>query len=153
MPTPIAPAGLTPLGLFVVEEAESGPRPVINLADKIDPQTQDLASMEAPGDIADEMVLMAISAVRFSSPSLLRVGQRFGDVKKLDDHAEALLKAEGRTAVKPVVELGLVEVDSIDVLIGGDWFEVTVGYFNLLAGDDKKREAKVQFPIGFDEAA
>lgn len=141
----------SPLGGPAPSLYEQSSRPVLHLADAIDPDTQDCRDIHAGGDVVDEMVHMAVAAVRGSSPGLQNTGQRFGDVRKLGASAKAEIDAEARVAMKPLVDRGLIRLLAVVVLIGADWFEVTIRYKNLRRpGSTLVDEVTVRKPIGSD---
>ena len=144
----IAPCGLTPLGTYApIEAIDAVKSPPAILADLVDPTTHELRSLTRSDDVVEAQVKIALSRVRGSGVSVTRIGQRFGDVRKLADDASVILKREAAFAMKPLVDRGLVEVESSEVTIGTDWFEVRVVWKNLRTSASGI-ETVVRHPIG-----
>jgi hypothetical protein len=145
---PIAPAGLSPLGTYAPQVLlDSQKPPPAILADLVDPTTHELTSLFTGDDPVDAQVKIALSRVRGSGVSVTRIGQRFGDVRKLDEDAKTVIQREATFAMKPLVDSGVVRVEKSEVTIGPDWFEVRVVWTNLRTGRSGI-DTRVTHPIG-----
>ncbi len=97
----------------------------------VDPSTGELQSVLLDLDPIDAQVVEALSRVRASGASVQTTGARFVDIEKLTDAAELDVLSQTRDALSRLVSRSLIAVESISVLFGDDWFEVSVVYFNL----------------------
>lgn len=122
--------GLSPCGLESPTIYEPLPAAPAIAAEDYDPETRELRSLTASADPIDAQVQLALTAVRESSAILADTGQTFGDIKKLGTDAELLIEKATRDALARLVRNRDIDIDSVSVLIGDDWAEVTVVYYN-----------------------
>jgi hypothetical protein len=131
MPLVILPAGLHPIGSAPSSQNPLLPPPVIS-ADGIDEGSKDLASVLYGADPIDDQVYIALNTLRGSGAAVMNVGQRFQDVRKLDDNAAILIEQEGRTALRRLVNSGDITIDRLYVQTdsAGTWAELVCDFIN-----------------------
>lgn len=141
----VLPIGLHPLGTGAPPTYDAvAPPPVIG-AEQISQLTKDVASASKAADPIDAQIQGALNRLRGSGAAVTRDGQRFLDVRKLDDSAKTLLEREARTALGRLVTRGDVTIDDVRVVIdsGGQWAEVYIDLFNNRLPNSKKQTVKV----------
>lgn len=142
----IPPLGVSPLGLFTPAELASFGGPPALLADLVDYGETDekLPPRQATFEVMsltrglhpiDEQVLIAWTRVRNSGAAVQNDGNRFVDVRKLDQSAPSLLEAEARTAVARLVANRDIELLKVKITIAGDQANFEGQYRNLRATD------------------
>ncbi len=145
MPLVVLPFGLHPLGLGVPPVIEALPPPPVIAAEKFSTATKDIESVLESADVVDAQVQLALSRLRRSGASVATTGQRFQDVRKLDDQAAVLLEQEARTSLALLVARGDIRIDGISIAIesAGAWAELTVDYINNRRSRPEKTSATV----------
>lgn len=124
-------AGVTLAGFFVpIVYINPGDPPGI-LADAIDPATGEYLSISRGFDPTDAAVLSSLTIRRASGSAVSNVGQRYHDLKILDDGAAQFISAETSRALKPLVDSKQIKLDSVEPTVGTDWAEVKVAYQNI----------------------
>jgi len=109
----IPPSGITPAASFELAGfAAQLPAPAI-LADEIDPETGDFASLTRSRAIADGMVLYLTKVERGSGAGVLNRGHRLREVRHVDEQAPELIESHVREALSPAVESGTIRFESI----------------------------------------
>lgn len=129
----IPPAGVTPAGAFVPQTYDDPSLPPGILADAIDPVTGEYRSILKGADPIDAQVLDAMAIKRASGAAVRNDGQRFADIKNVDDSTAALIDAETRRALSRLVENGDIKIRRVEPLAdpNNDWAEVVVEFSNL----------------------
>lgn len=89
----IPPAGGYAIGAPVTDPLGI-PRAAVFLGDAIDPTTREYRSIHRGVDPLEARLLEKLLVTRDSGSAVRGVGQRFADVRFLDDRTESLLKAE-----------------------------------------------------------
>lgn len=124
-------AGVTLAGFFVpIAYVSPGDPPGI-LADAIDPATGEYLSISRGFDPTDAAVLSSLTIQRASGSAVSDVGQRYQDLRILDDGAAQFISAETSRALKSLVDSKQIKLDSVEPTIGTDWAEVKVAYQNI----------------------
>lgn len=146
----IPPYGISPLGLFTVEELEFisiGPPGV--LADLIDygetdqakpgrRPTFDILSLTVGLHPIDEQVLTAMTLVKNSGAAALNDGAEFNTVRKLTSTAGSLLVSIGTNALKRLIDAGDIDLISMKPEVDGDAAQLTTTFRNLRASDSQR---------------
>lgn len=145
MPPYIPPAGVTPAGLFVPQTFDDTSRPPGILADAIDPITGEYLSILKGMDPIDAQVIDALKIKRGSGVAVRNDGQRFADIKKVDDAAASLIDGEARRALARLVENLDIRVLTVDAVANqdNDFADVVVQFKNLRARPKDLRAATV----------
>jgi hypothetical protein len=119
------------------------------LADNIDPQTRDFATIETGADPVDAQVVLALLVVRNSGPSVAEVGNRLIDIRKMDETAQTRAESDIRRALSRLVKNRDIEISSItwDYWEPGTQFgQIRVCWKNLRKMDDVLNETTVPLP-------
>jgi hypothetical protein len=145
VPPYIPPAGVTPAGAFVPQLFDDPGRPPGILADAIDPHTGEYLSILKGIDPIDAQVLDAMKIKRGSGAAVRNDGQRFADIKKVDDAAASLIDGEARRALARLSENQDIRVISVDAVAdqNHDYADVVVQFKNLRARPKDLRAARV----------
>lgn len=142
-------AGITPAASFELAGFEpQKPAPAI-LADLIDPETGDFASLTRSATIADGMVQFLITTQRGSGAAVRSFGQRFREVTHNDERANETLESLVVEAMKPAVDAGIVRFNRItSVPDSEDPAQVNnvVEYIDLLAEQKNASQRKTFNP-------
>lgn len=114
-------------------------------AEAFSQKTKDLASVTEGADPIDAQVQEALMRLRASGAAITQDGQRFLDVRKLDENAPTLLEREARTALARLVNNGDITIDAARVVqdSSGQWGEVFIDLFNNRIPNSKKQTVKV----------
>jgi hypothetical protein len=115
------------------------------LADAIDPYTGEYLSILKGMDPIDAQVLDALTIKRGSGAAVRNDGQRFADIKKVDDAAATLIDGETRRALSRLVENQDIRVARVDPVAdqNNDYADVVVQFKNLRARPKDLRAARV----------
>ena len=148
---PVIPAaGVTPAGLGLATTLEVDLTPPVIRAEPIDQSTGDYASLTGDLDPVDASVIEALLRVRKSGASVLTTGQSFHAVDKLGDDSPLRLASLTRLALRPLIERGDINIETIDVTTAldgettiKDWAEVKVVYQNLRSPNLTERQRTV----------
>lgn len=99
----IPPAGISPAGFFIAQNAADPGAPPGILADAIDPATGEYLSIRRGIDPIDAQVLHALRVRRASGASVMDDGQDFATIETLDDQAPALIEAKARLVLRRLI--------------------------------------------------
>lgn len=139
------PSAYSPLGFFVSASDLGPPNPL--LADSIDLQTRDFASLTVGEDPVDASVKVALGTVRGSGAAVVSVGMPTPP-PKMDAAHLAVVQSNVRTALRDLInrkDIALVsiaaEADEANQTTG-----VFVKYRNLRALDSKVRTLPLPYP-------
>jgi len=112
------------------------------LAPKIDPATHDFLSLTEGMDPVDAMVINALKIVRGSGASVMDVGARFRDIRKIKTETPGEIKAQVQTALSILIRRGDIRYvgTSIDINEpGSQTIQATIKWVNLRAFDNATR--------------
>lgn len=134
---------VNPIGFFIRAPAALGP-PSPVLADNIDPETRDHADLFVGADVIDAQVLVALTTIRGSGPSVEEVGIEPSPTK-MTASLENEITSDVRNALAALVKNGDIRI----VAITFDFVDETnqaaqarVEYRNLRALDTGTRTAQ-----------
>lgn len=144
----------SPAGFFIASPgALTSPSSL--LADNIDPDTNDFASLFTGMDVIDAQVLVAVTIVRGSGPAVIEDGIKFTS-RKMTESIKTEVEADVRTALQKLINNGDIEFTEID--FGDDDENIDpsnqvvntrVEYVNLRARDSTVRSLPLSFlPAG-----
>jgi hypothetical protein len=135
----VPPAGTSPLGNFApITLADPGHAPGY-LADDIDPATGDLRSILSGLDPVDAMVIQAIRVEDGSGASTNGTGNRFRQIKKVDDGVQQAIRFEYERCLSGLVKRRLIRIDQVVVnVVGDDAVSSFCLYTNLTTGQQQK---------------
>ena len=140
----IPPAGVSPASFFFAPTIVGPARPGAILADRIDPETGEYASVILGRHPVDAAVIDAFRLNRGTGIAVTDAGQRFRDIRKnRADYTPRQLKDEAMTVIQPFVDRGdvaVVEV-SIDTEIEYDLGALYIRYTNLRSGSTQQVRA------------
>lgn len=143
----IPPAGYSPASAFELVGHAVSQNPVAILADSIDPKTGEYLSIEDSASIADGLVVTLLRTQRDSGAAVLGVGQRFREVRHVDDQAAVLAESLAIEALQPALDAGVVgfrELSGVVNAIDPTQVDVTIDYLDLLA-PAKEQEQELTF--------
>lgn len=146
MPAPpiIAPVGVSPASYGAPTEFVSPAKPPAILADDIDPATGELRSILRGIHPVDAHVITALRTKRGSGVSVMATGQRFDDVRKIDDAFPRRIQDECERALSTLIDRGDIRLEKIAVIEDGDTGHLYFEYFNLRATNrDQKRTLRL----------
>lgn len=140
------PSTMNPLG-EAVSQPQLIQRPSPLLAPKIDPVTNDFLSLIEGMDHVDAMVINALKIVRKSGPSVMEVGNRFRDIKKIKPETPGELKSQVRTALAMLIRRGDIRYVGATIDIndpGNQTVQITIQWVNLRSFDNSVRSTKLE---------
>lgn len=142
MPAPqiIAPAGTSAASFGAPVEVVSPSKPPATLADDIDPATGELRSILRGVHPVDAHVITALRTERGSGVSVMATGQRFRDVRKIDDAFARRIQDECEIALAPLIARGDIKLPKIAVVEDGDAGRLYFVYVNLRAQNRRKKK-------------
>ena len=108
------PAGYSPASAYDLVGLAESQDPVPILADMIDPDTGDFASIEDSATIADGLVVTLLRTTRGSGASVLEFGQRFREVRHMTADAPVLAESLAREALQPAIDAGVLEFRQLE---------------------------------------
>jgi hypothetical protein len=132
----IPPAGYSPASAFELTRNEATLPPVPILADQIDPQTGEYLSLEDSATIADGLVVTLLRTTRDSGAAVLGVGQRFRDIRNVNDDSGTLTESIARQALQPAIEAGVIALRAVSASVNasdGTQIDTGIEYLDLLA--------------------
>ena len=137
MPAPpiIAPVGVSPASFGAPVEFVSPSKPPAILADDIDPATGELRSILRGIHPVDAHVITALRTERGSGVSVMATGQRFRDVRKIDDSFPRRIQDECELALATLIARGDIRLEKIAVVEDSDTGHLYFEYFNLRASN------------------
>lgn len=145
----VLPMGLHRLGLDGPPTyAALAAAPVV-AAESINFKTKDVGSLLKGMDPIDQQVQEALGRLRASGAAIARDGQRFLDVRKLDEDAPTLLEGEARAALARLTANGDITIEAVRVVqdSAGQWGEVYIDLFNNRIPNSKKQTVKVPIRV------
>lgn len=139
----IPPAGYSPASAFqLVGHAVAGD-PVPILADSIDPKTGEYLSIEDSASIADGLVVTLLRTQRDSGAAVIGFGQRFREVRHVDDQSSVLAESLAREALQPALDAGIVSFRQLSGTVNESdptQVDVAIDYLDLLAPADQQSQ-------------
>lgn len=132
----VPPSTLTSLGGALPTVGVQAEPPVI-LADYIDPDTRDFASMLSTLDQIDAQVIIAITTKRGSGAAVMDVGHKLHLIKKIRESIKTDITAEIKLALKRLVTNGditMLPIDFTSVDPGSQQVNFVVKWKNLRSG-------------------
>ena len=137
---PIPPAA-GPAAAFTLNPFAEPARPPAILADKIDPESREYLSITEGYGIADGLVVTLLGTERGSGAAVGNLGQRFREVRYVEDNAGALLESLAVEALQPGRDAGVLRFDAIARVDAADptAFVVDVDYTDLIAREAIRR--------------
>jgi hypothetical protein len=137
MPAPpiIAAAGTSAASFGAPVEFVSPSKPPAILADDIDPATGELRSILRGIHPVDSHVVTALRTERGSGVSVMATGQRFKDVRKVDDAFARRIQDECEIALSTLIARGDIRLDKLAVIENGDTGHLYFEYYNLRAAN------------------
>jgi hypothetical protein len=142
MPAPpiIVGAGVSAASFGAPTEFVSPAKPPAILADNIDPATGEFVSILSGIHPVDSHVITALRTERGSGVSVMATGQRFRDVRKVDDAFARRIQDECEIALAHLIERRDIMVPKIAVVEDGDTGHLYFVYANLRAQNRRKRK-------------
>lgn len=132
----IPPSTLTSLGGALPTVGVQARPPVI-LADYINPDTRDFASMLSTLDQIDAQVIIAITTKRGSGAAVMDVGHRLHLIKKIRDSIKTDIAAEIKLALKRLVTNGditMLPIEFVAVDPGNQQVDFIIKWKNKRSG-------------------
>lgn len=149
-----------PVGYVILAPGQlAAPSPL--LADNIDPNSHDLASLFNSIDPIDAQVILALKLERGSGPAIVHDGIKLSDIKKMDDSAQDQIKSRVRQALNRLITngdillKGVVFDDDTNARTwdpGSQFGQYRVRFVNLRAHDNRVREAPVRFAAAMESS-
>lgn len=137
----ILPAGYGPLGFAEGIDFVSPAKPPAFLADDIDPLTGELNTILAGIDPVDGAVIQLTRTRRNSGVSVMGLGHRFGEIKKVEEEsALTRVRAYAEEMYAPLTQRGDIRIDDIKTAVFGplgDGIAFNLTYTNLPANRQK----------------
>lgn len=132
-------------GLFVPQTYADPTAPPGILADAVDPVTGEYLSISRGWDPIDEQLIAALTLERGTGAAAEDDGQDFFRIEKMTEAAAQLIDAEGRRALKRLLDNGDIAIRSILVVAdpSDDFAEIDVRYQNVRARGQRDRVATV----------
>lgn len=141
----VAPAGLSPAGLFQPEPLPPGYDDYGFLADPIDVATGELLSIEHGFDPIDAWVITALRTKRGSGSAVLDVGRDLSAVTHISPRHESILRQELLRSLQPLIDAREIEVAEVFIEEEGDeGYHVKLRYLHV--AQQQLREFSV--PLG-----
>lgn len=141
MPSYVIPsAGVSAASFFTGATFVDPAKPPAVLALPIDPATGDWSSILSGIHPVDDQVIEAFRVAQDSGPAVTGVGNKLGDIKKVDETTEAQITFEVRRVLGRFEKAGNLRIESIEVTADpdNDWAEAYVEYTNLLSQQRKR---------------
>lgn len=139
----IPPAGYSPASAFELVGHAVAQNPVPILADAIDPKTGEYTSIEDSATIADGLVVTLLRTQRGSGAAVLEFGQRFREVRHVDDESAVLAESLAREALQPALDAGVVDFRQLSGAANESdptQVDVAIDYLDLLAPADERAQ-------------
>jgi len=108
------PAGITPAASFELAGFEPQLPPPVILADKIDPQTGEFASLVDGRTVAEGLVQHLLTVQRRTGASVRGFGHRLREIRHVDEHAAELVESYVREALQPGVDSGTIRLNRVE---------------------------------------
>ena len=132
----IPPAGYSPASAFELVGHAVAQAPVAILADAIDPKTGEYTSIEDSATIADGLVVTLLRTQRGSGAAVLGFGQRFREIRNVDDQSAILAESLVIEALQPALDAGVVGFRELSGVVNEtdpSQVDVAIDYLDLLA--------------------
>lgn len=145
MPFYVIPAaGVSSASFFTPENFADPARPPAFLARNIDAATGDWASILSGIHPVDDQVIRAFRVTENSGPAAVGVGNRFVDIKHVDDTTERRVDFEVRRILDRLIKANDLRIDKLQVTADPDTTDVEVflAYTNLQS--QRQRELRLR---------
>jgi hypothetical protein len=149
MPLVIPPTGSS-LGFFI-QSPGALPNPSPLLADNIDPETNDFASLFKGTNVIDAQVIVAVTFRRGTGTAVLEDGILLTS-RKITISTKREIEADVRIALRRLIKNGDIRLESVDfgdddegIDPGNQTTNFLVSYVNLRALDRKVRTVEIPF--------
>jgi hypothetical protein len=146
MPAPpiVAAAGVSAASFGAPTEFVSPAKPPAILADNIDPSTGEYLSILSGIHPVDSHVITALRTERGSGVSVMATGQRFRDVRKVDDAFARRIQDECEIALAHLIERRDIRLEKLSVVEDSDTGHLYFEYYNLRAANrNEKRTVRL----------
>jgi hypothetical protein len=146
MPAPpiVAAAGVSAASFGAPTEFVSPAKPPAILADNIDPATGEYLSILSGIHPVDSHVITALRTHRGSGVSVMATGQRFRDVRKVDDAFARRIQDECEIALAHLIERRDIRLEKLSVVEDSDTGHLYFEYYNLRAANrNEKRTVRL----------
>ena len=130
------PSAFSSLGGVLPSAGVQAAPPVI-LADYIDTETRDFASMLSTLDPIDAQVVIAITTKRGSGAAVMDVGTKLHEIRKIKESVRTDIIAEIKTALSKLItnkDITLKPIEFTEILPGKQQISFMVSWVNLRAG-------------------
>lgn len=144
-PSPIQPAGTSPLGLLVGKDyvlPEGQPDGIA--ADAIDPVTGEYLSIRLGFNPIDAWILGQLAVVRGSGSAVINDGRDYSDVTHAREQDREVFRQETLRPLKPLISAREIEA-SVTTEIEGDSIAGYLTYKNLANGQTREN---IRVPAG-----
>jgi hypothetical protein len=145
----IPPVG-SDLGFFI-QSPGALPNPSPLLADNIDPETNDFASLFTGMNVIDAQVIVAVTFIRGTGAAITEDGIKFTS-RKMTTSINKEIEADVRIALGRLIKNGDIRLESVSygdndegIDHGNQTANVLISYVNLRALDNKVRIVEVPF--------
>ncbi len=145
----IPPAGVTPLSAFSQPSVAPQVAPPAILADSIDPQTGDFASLVESAELADAFALDALLIERATGAVVRDFGNRYREITHVEPDAALVIDSMTRQAFADAERAGVARLERTAIeQDAGDpsQLNVVVEYRDLLAPRDSAKRRLV-YPL------
>lgn len=145
----IPPAGYSPASAYELVGHAVAQAPVPILADAIDAKTGEYTSIEDSATIADGLVVTLLRTERDTGAAVIGFGQRFREIRHVDDESVVLAESLTREALKPASDAGVVEFARIAGQVNPDdptQVDAVVDYLDMLAPENKRDQRQTFNP-------
>ena len=136
------PPVTTPLSGWVPNPEDPAEPPPAILADWIDPQTGDFASLLQSLDPIDAAVAFAFEVERDSGAAVQGVGHRFRSIRYVGPETPDLVASVAREAVSALVDEGLVDLEATRVETSGADVAAEIDFVNRVTGRAMTQEIR-----------
>lgn len=148
--TIVVPFTGSEIGFFIQSPGALGsPSPL--LADNIDPETNDFASLFTGMNVIDSQVIVAVTYVRGTGAAITEDGIKFTS-RKIDASTKREVTADVKTALGRLIRNGDVKFNGVDfgeddegIDPSNQTVNILIKYVNLRALDNKIRVLSVPF--------
>lgn len=137
------PVGTVPLSAWSLPDVAPTPPPPAILADRIDPQTGDYASLTKTWGVVDGAVIQTARTKRNTGAAARNHGHEYQKIRYVQPSTALELEAAGRAALAHLVREGVLQVTRVRTVVadgesGNDWAESFLEYRDLLSGEIKR---------------
>lgn len=138
------------IGFFIRSPGALGP-PSPLLADNIDPETNDFASLTVGMNVIDSQVVVAVTYLRGSGAAIMEDGIKFTS-RKMTDSMKREIKADVKIALGRLIRNGDILFRGVNfgtndegIDPGHQQTNILVSYVNLRALDERVRTISIPF--------